>query len=414
MRQQPPRNTRAIAAILFSLFVIMTGYGVLLPILPFFVERLALRSGIDQKTVNFHVGALTSVYPLFQLLFSVFWARLSDRFGRRGFIAIGLLGFILMQLLIGLSTTLTMFYIARILGGIFSSAVIPVSNAYLSDITPSAGRSKIMAWSGAAISTGLIAGPVVSGYLSKTDLHVSLKMGIFHLDKFSVPFFALIFPAIAALFLVLKALKPTENKKVVPIPSLSAQTEQSLGYSLMILLSLSFIYQFSVASFETAFSIYAKNGLSFSTSQIGTGFMLCGLFMAVFQPLFTAIKTTRISQKLKLLTGFTLAALALLFFPLLKDYRLIYLLIILFAIGGAMIGPLLTALVSLKDDQNTAKNLSVQASVNSVGQMLGPLIGTWWVGKQIFVSFMVSGGLLILPVLLFSLLHKRKSLTYVT
>jgi len=111
LHKQPDKGIRI--AILFSLFVVMTGYGVLLPVLPFYVERLSLKSGIDQKTLNFHVGALTSVYSLFQLVFAVVWGKLSDRFGRRRFIAMGLIGFILMEILTGLSTSLTMFYVAR-------------------------------------------------------------------------------------------------------------------------------------------------------------------------------------------------------------------------------------------------------------------------------------------------------------
>lgn len=65
MIKQQQQNKGAITAILFSLFVIMAGYGVLLPVLPFFVERLALNPGIDQETINFHIGALTAVYPFF-------------------------------------------------------------------------------------------------------------------------------------------------------------------------------------------------------------------------------------------------------------------------------------------------------------------------------------------------------------
>lgn len=47
------KNTTEIATVLFSLFVVITGYGVLLPVLPFFVERLALLPGINQQTINF-------------------------------------------------------------------------------------------------------------------------------------------------------------------------------------------------------------------------------------------------------------------------------------------------------------------------------------------------------------------------
>jgi len=62
----------------------------------------------------------------------------------------------------------------------------------------------------------------------------------------------------------------------------------------------------------------------------------------------------------------------------------------------------------LKDDNNTAKNLSVQTSVNNIGQILGPLIGTWLAGKQIFAPFMMSGGPLIIPVLVFILWNKGR------
>ncbi len=89
----------------------------------------------------------------------------------------GLVGFILMQVLIGLSPSLTMFYVARILEGIFTAALIPVSNAYLSDITFKENRTKIIAWSGTVISTEIIAGPIIGGYLSKADFHVSFKKG---------------------------------------------------------------------------------------------------------------------------------------------------------------------------------------------------------------------------------------------
>lgn len=387
-------------AILFSLFVVMTGYGVLLPVLPFYVERLSLKSGIDQETINFHVGALTSVYSLFQLVFAVVWGTLSDRFGRRRFIAMGLIGFILMEILTGLSTSLTMFYVARILGGILTAALIPVSNAYLCDITSPNNRGKIMGWSGMAISTGIIVGPMAGAFLSKTDIHLSLKVGIFHIDKFSVPFFALIIPAMAALIMVIRILKPDINKTEPALLYTSAHVSESPKYSLFVLLLFSFIFQFSVTSFEAVFSIYAKSTLLFNTYQIGAGFMLCGLFMAIFQPLFASVKTRMFSDTVKLLAGFVIAAFALVVLPFVRGQIFVYILIVLFATGGAMIVPQLSALISLADGSHTAKNLSVQASVNNAGQILGPLLGTWLIGNLNFIPFLISGGVLIIPVLI--------------
>mgnify|MGYP003673866795 CR=1 FL=1 len=146
--------------ILLSLFVVMLGYGILLPILPYYTERLALKDDLDPDLINYHIGMLTSIYPLFQLIFVIVWGRLSDKYGRKSII-------------------------------LFTSSVIPVSNAYLSDITSEKRRTKIMAWSGVAISSGLIFGPVLGGLLSQTNVHLKYSFGLFHLDRFSVPFFLL-------------------------------------------------------------------------------------------------------------------------------------------------------------------------------------------------------------------------------
>ncbi len=69
--------------VLLSLFVVMLGYGILLPTLPYYTERLTLKDDLDPDLVNFHIGLLTSIYPLFQLLFVILWGRLSDIYGRK-------------------------------------------------------------------------------------------------------------------------------------------------------------------------------------------------------------------------------------------------------------------------------------------------------------------------------------------
>ena len=198
--------------VLLSLFVVMLGYGILLPTLPYYTERLALKDNLDTDLINFHIGMLTSIYPLFQLLFVIVWGKLSDKYGRKPIILLGLVGFVVMNLLTGLATSLPMLYIARIIGGIFTSAVIPVSNAYLSDITSEKRRTKIMAWSGVAISSGVIFGPVLGGFLSRTNLHYTYSFGVFHLDRFSVPFILAALLGFVVLLIIIKLLKNKEVK----------------------------------------------------------------------------------------------------------------------------------------------------------------------------------------------------------
>lgn len=382
--------------ILLSLFVVMLGYGILLPTLPYYTERLALGDNLDTDSINFHIGFLTSIYPLFQLLFVVLWGRLSDKYGRKPIIIVGLIGFVIMQLLTGLATSLTMLYVARIFGGIFTSSVIPVSNAYLSDITSEKRRTKIMGWSGVAISSGVIFGPVIGGFLSQTDLHLKYTIGLLHLDRFSVPFLFAALLGLIVLFVVAKWLKNTT--RVHTFTTQKASLRFTFTKYFVVLLGLSFVIQFVVTLFETVFSIYGKDELGFNSNQIGIGFMLCGSIMAVLQPLFATYGEKFLSTKKQIALGLFISGLSLIVFPFFKNEYLVYVLIVVFAAGGAMITPNLLSAVSLTSKENTGRNISIQSSTGSVGQILGPVVGTWLIADSFYYPFIIAGLIVIISI----------------
>jgi DHA1 family multidrug resistance protein-like MFS transporter len=393
--------------ILLSLFVVMLGYGILLPTLPYYTERLALKDNLDADSINFHIGLLTSIYPLFQLLFVVVWGKLSDKYGRKPIIIVGLVGFVIMQLLTGLATSLTMLYVARIFGGVFTSSVIPVSNAYLSDITSEKRRTKIMAWSGVAISSGLIFGPVIGGFLSQTDFHLEYSFGLLHLDRFSVPFF---FVAILGLVVLSVLVKRLDNiVRVEKVTTNGTRLRLSFSKYFIGLLVLSFVMQFVVTLFETVFSIYGKDELSFNSNQVGIGFMLCGSVMAVLQPVFASYGEKILSAKKQITLGLLISGVSLISFPFIKNEFLIYGLIIVFAAGGAMVTPNLLSAVSLISKDNTGRNISIQSSVNSVGQILGPIMGTWLIVADFYLSFVVAGVIAVISAGLFCIHSVRRA-----
>lgn len=383
------RKLGRIVLILLSLFMVMLGYGILLPILPYYTERLALGDNLDTDSINFHIGLLTSIYPLFQLLFAILWGRLSDKYGRKPIIIVGLIGFIVMQLLTGLATSLTMLYIARILGGIFTSAVIPVSNAYLSDITFRKHRTKIMAWSGVAISSGVIFGPVLGSFLSQTNLHFKYSLGILHLDRFSIPFLLIALLGFIVMMVLIKWLKNTAP--VINFASGKQKLNFSFSRFFIVLLLLSFVMQFVVTLFETVFSIYGKDELSFTSIQIGIGFMLCGVVMAVLQPVFATYGKKLITAKQQIGAGLLISGISMIAFPFFNNEFYVYVLIITFATGGALVTPNLLSAVSLLSKENAGSNISIQTSANSVGQILGPVIGTWLIAGGFYYPFIIAG-----------------------
>ncbi|MAB56301.1 MAG: MFS transporter [Aequorivita sp.] len=382
--------------ILLSLFVVMLGYGILLPTLPYYTERLAIKGNLDTDLINFHIGLLTSIYPFFQLLFVVVWGKLSDKYGRKPIIICGLIGFVIMQLLTGLATSLTMLYVARIFGGIFTSAVIPVSNAYLSDITSEKRRTKIMAWSGVAISSGVIFGPVIGGFLSQTDIHIKYSIGLLHLDRFSVPFLFVALLGLIVLFVVMKWLKNTARVHRLTTQKVSLRFTFTKYF--IVLLILSFVAQFIVTLFETVFSIYGKDELGFNSKQLGLGFMLCGSVMTVLQPVFASYGEKFLSPKKQIAIGFLIAGVSLIAFPFFTSEFLVYGLIIMFAAGGALVTPNLLSAVSLTSKENTGRNISIQSSTGSVGQILGPVVGTWLIADSFYYPFIIAGLIVIISI----------------
>ncbi|SMG22889.1 MFS transporter, DHA1 family, multidrug resistance protein [Marivirga sericea] len=390
-----------IIIVLLSIFVVMSGYGVLLPVLPYYTERLALKSGVvSDENINYHIGILTSIYPFFQLLFAVVWGKLSDRFGRKVLIVMGLAGFALMQIMTGLANSLTILYVARILGGIFSSAVIPASNAYLSDLTNSKQRRKILAWSGVAVSAGVIAGPMIGGYLAQTNLHFNTAIGHFLLNRFSVPFLAIALLGIVALVVVMLWLKKPKKQHTNKQQGKLKTTGMLANTVFLKLLLLSLVIQLAVTLFETVFSVYAKDILIFDATQVGLGFMLCGLIMAILQPLFASFDENILPMKLQLIIGFLLAALSMGLFTLIKADYYVFSMIIIFATGGAMVTPNLIASISFIDENNTGTYLSTQTSTNSIGQVLGPLLGMWIYSFGNSWPFLIIGITLLLVTIL--------------
>jgi len=126
-------NTRNIYILGFTLLVVMVGYGIIIPILPFYIEAMGA-SGIE-------LGLLTSISALMQFIFAPVWGTLSDRYGRKPILLVGVVGYGVTMLLFGLANQLWMLFVARALNGILSSATMPTAMAYVADHSSANRRS---------------------------------------------------------------------------------------------------------------------------------------------------------------------------------------------------------------------------------------------------------------------------------
>ena len=382
--------------LLACLFVTMIGFGITLPVLPFYVERLALASGAPPESAALHVGMLTGVYALVQLFFAPLWGRWSDRIGRRPLVLIGITGYVIAQILFGLATSLSLLYAARILGGILSSATLPVAAAYVADMTSEEERGRGMAWLGTAASLGVVVGPALGGVLARRDLHFNVRYGHLLADSFSVPFFAAALLGVITLVIAMRWLKESLSVSIQTGASSQAQFEwRRLGGALRPLLGLTIVAQFALAVFEATFALYAKAMFNYGPAEVGTAFVVCGVVMTVFQAGGVGLLAGRVEEIYQLGTGFGLMGASIGLLSAARSAPVVLTLVGSFALGMALISPNLTALISKRGGAQAGAALGVQNAANSIGQAGGPLLGSALFVWEMNAAYILTGALLI-------------------
>ena len=388
--------TKHLFILLACLFVVMIGFGITLPVLPFYVERLALAGGASANSAVLHVGLLTGVYALMQFIFAPVWGRWSDRIGRRPLILIGIAGYVIAQVLFALATSLWLLYGARIVGGILSSATLPVAAAYVADMTTGQERSRGMAWLGTATSLGVVAGPAFGGMLSRKDLHLYLSFGHFRIDSFSIPFFVAAFLGFLTLCAAARWLPES-----LPSSSSSAQTQpirvdwRKVVRSLRLLLGLSLAGQFALAMFEGTFALYSQAVLHYGPVQVGAVFVVCGLVMTVFQIGAVGILAGRIREIHQIAAGFGLMGAGIVLLTTARTMPFVITFVALLSLGMSFIAPNLAALISKRGGQRVGTALGIQNAVNSLGQGSGPILGGVLFVLYRNAPYFLSGSLLV-------------------
>ena len=126
-------------------------------------KEFAQQHSLTDAQTGWVVGLLMASFSAMQFLFLPLWGRLSDMFGRRPILLIGLTGSTLFYALFGLASmwgSLPWLFVARIGAGI-AGATISTAQAYIADTTSAQNRTQGMALIGAAFALGFTIGPLL-------------------------------------------------------------------------------------------------------------------------------------------------------------------------------------------------------------------------------------------------------------
>ena len=142
--------------LLLTVFIDLIGFGIILPILPFYAQAF------DATPVQ--IALLVAIYSAVQIISSPIWGRLSDRYGRKVILLSTLTGGAISYLWFGFAGSLASLFAARALSGAMAGN-IGVAQAFMADISTKEDRAGAMGRLGAAFGLGFVVGPALGGLL---------------------------------------------------------------------------------------------------------------------------------------------------------------------------------------------------------------------------------------------------------
>jgi DHA1 family multidrug resistance protein-like MFS transporter len=354
-------NRKQVWILSFTLVVVMLGFGMVIPIFPFYVEKLGAGGT--------HLGLLTAIAAFTELVFGPVWGSVSDRTGRKPILLIGILGYALSLLLFGLSTEVWMLFASRALSGVLSAATSATALAYVGDCTAERDRGGGLGYLGAAMNLGVIVGPGIGGWLGGRSL--------------SLPFF--VGAGLATVALVLVALLLPES-----LPARArGQVAQKAGFAgkmgrlwgalwspIGLLLFMLTLVSFGLTNFETIFGLYAAEKFGYGPQRVGTILVVIGVVSMVGKATLMGPLTRWWGEALIIKVSLLASSVGFGVLLLANTYPTILLATGLFILSKALLRTSVISLASKRTALGQGTTMGLSNSFMSLGRIAGPI----WAG----------------------------------
>lgn len=350
----------AFPLLLLNMFLANLSMGLVIPIVP---ELLELFNASGQAA-----GYLVSCFGLTQFLFSPLAGNLSDRYGRKPMIIIGLILFAFSNLLAALATDLSLLFISRMIGGVGSAALIPSIIAYIADITADDQRSKSMSWLGASMTSGFIIGPGIGGMLAewgiKTPFYVSACVGLIAMicSLWGLP--ESLSENIRQMRRQLQEKKDNVFKQIV----LSVRSRYFL------LLFIIFAMTFGLTHFEAIFPLFVVQVYGFTTREISILLTVCSLIGTLTQLLLTDRITRRFGEKRIIGAMLLLSAVSLVLLLFSGHFYYVMAVTMLFFTFNNILRPTINTLLSKVAGDEQGFMAGMNNAYTSLGMIFGPML----------------------------------------
>ncbi len=355
----------AIGFIFITLLIDVTGFGVIIPVMPKLIEQLLGSSDISKASQ--YGGWLTFAYAIMQFLCAPVLGNLSDKYGRRPVLLFSLFGFGIDYLFLSFAPSIWWLFVGRLIAGI-TGASFTTASAYIADISTPENRAQNFGMIGAAFGLGFILGPMIGGLLGEFGTRI--------------PFIVAACLALAnwlyGYFVLPESLdqqhrRPFEWRRANPMGALMQLKKYPTVAGLIVSLLLVYLAAHAVQSNWSFFNI---EKFQWTPRMIGISLGVVGLLVGIVQGGLIRFVNPKLGNEKSVYVGLGLYALGLFLFAFATESWMMFVFLIPYCLGG-IAGPALQSIISGHIPPNEQGEIQgALTSLVSVTSIIGPLVMT--------------------------------------
>lgn len=356
-----PASRSRLGVIFFTVLVDLIGFGIILPILPFYAQRFG--------AAGLGYGAVVGVFSLMQFAATALLGKLSDRIGRRPIILTTTLINVVGYTLFAFAGSYWVLFISRVVSG-FAGGNISAAQAYIADITTPAERSRGMGLLGAAFGIGFSFGPAIGGFAAHYlgPAAPGLVAGGLSLANF-----------VSAYFILSESLghEHRVRRPVFDLRHLGDVFRRPRLRALMIVWAL---VPFAFTGYTAGLPFQAAKVLSWGARELSWLFILIGITAAFVQGFLFPKIVRQIGERRPVIIGTFGMALAIVVVPLIGSSVSLYAWTFVLAFANSLFAPAATGLVSVyAEPREQGTILGAAQAIAALGRTIGPpAVGSAW------------------------------------
>ena len=349
---------KSLAVLMAAAFVDMLGFAMIFPLLPFYALRLGGQPWI--------VGPLVASFSIAQLASSPLWGRVSDRYGRRPTLLIGLSAAAVAYVIFGFATSIWLLFASRLVQGA-GGGTTGVIQAYVSDATDPAQRVRGLGWLSASTNAGVMLGPAIGSLAS-------------HLGPAAPGLVAAGLCVLNVLFAwaFLPESKPSHTHG--PRRTVRTAMLEVVRHPTAPLPRLIWIYAVGMGAFgslSAVLALYLQYRFGVTVKTIGYFFLYTGALSVVLRALILGPLVDRFGETRVMRSGAVLLVLGMLLYPVPHTIPVMALVLAIIPTGTALLFPAVTALVSHESDpKELGQTMGVQQAFGGIARVAGPMWAT--------------------------------------